>query len=430
MGPELSDSLTRREVLRALGGTALVGGLAGCGVFGSPKNSTKKLTLWYWDRSINDDFLADAHNHVAGLQLEPNKIGINFRTKLLTTLAGHSYAPDITNINSDIATYFPDESAFVDLNTLGAGDLKDQYLDWKWELGVTPSGKMIGFPIDTGPTALMYRTDVFKKAGLPTDPDKLTPMVASWDEYLELGTRLKKVPKTYLVANIGDVYGRALAQSAKQYMTKSGQFIGDQAHVKSAWDYAVKAKKLGVTARIPDGAADWNAGVTSGAIATVDNAVWEAFVIAQTAADTSGKWRVCAGPGGAGNSGGSFMAITKYCRNPKLAFEAIKWLQSPANQTKAYTTIQLFPSALSSLADSAIAKTPSKFFGGQPIGEIFSAAAKAIKPAYYSPYDNLISTQYTNELLNVESAGKDPNKAWEDAVNEAKRQLRHIGVNA
>jgi len=151
----VSRQTTRRDALRILGGGAALAGLAGCGVFGSPKNSSKKLTLWYWDRSINDDFLAAAPKHVTGLQLEPNKIGLSFRTKLLTTLAGHSYAPDITNINSDIATYFPDDSAFVDLYTLGARDLKDQYLDWKWELGVTPSGKMIGFPIDTGPTALM-----------------------------------------------------------------------------------------------------------------------------------------------------------------------------------------------------------------------------------------------------------------------------------
>jgi cellobiose transport system substrate-binding protein len=430
-GPELRRQTTRRDFLRVLSGAAGgvgLAGLAGCGVFGSPENRADKTTLWYWDRSINDDFLANADKHVAGLHLQPNKIGINYRTKLLTTLAGHAFAPDISNINADIATYFPDDSAFVDLYTLGARDLKDQYLDWKWELGVTPTGKMLGFPIDTGPTALMYRTDVFKKAGLPTDPDKVAPMAASWDGYLELGTRLRKVPKTFLVANIGDIFGRAMAQSAQQYMTKSGKFIGDQAHVKSAWDYAVKAHRFGVTSRTPDGTPDWNAGLISGSIATVDNAVWEAFVIQQTAPATSGKWRVCPGPGGAGNSGGSFMAITKYCRNPKLAFEAIKWLQSPSNQTKAYTTIQLFPSALSSLSDPAIDKTPNKFFGGQPIGEIFSAAAKAIKPAYNSAYDNLISTPYTTELLNVESAGKDPNKGWEDAVSEAKRQLRHVGV--
>jgi len=411
-----------------LGGGAALAGLAGCGVFGSPENRADKTTLWYWDRSINDDFLANAGKHVPGLHLQPYKLGGAFRAKLLTTLAGHAYAPDITNINSDIATYFPDESAFVDLYSLGAKELKDQYLDWKWELGVTPAGKMIGFPIDTGPTALMYRADIFKKAGLPTDPDQVAPLVASWDNYLELGTRLKaKLPKTYVVANISDVYQRELGQSPKQYLDKSGKFIGDQAHVKSAWDHAVQASKLGVTARTPDSTNDWNAGVIGGSIATVDNAVWEAFVIEQTAPDTSGKWRVCPGPGGAGNSGGSFMAITKYCRDPKLAFETIKWLQTPANQTKAYTTIQLFPAAIGSLNDKAM-QTPNKFFGGQPIGEVFGAAAKAIKPAYYSPYDNLVQNSYLDELLNVESTGKDPNKAWEDAVSEAKRQLKHIGV--
>lgn len=421
---------SRRDFLRGLSGVA--GGLglvslAGCGVFGSSEDR-RKTTLWYWDRSIDDSFLAKVQKNMPKAHLVPEKIGGDFRAKLLTTLAGHSFVPDITNINSDIATYFPDADQFVDLYTLGARDLKHEYLTWKWDLGVTPDGKMIGFPIDTGPTALMYRVDVFKKAGLPTDPDKVGPMVKTWDGYLEFGSRLvAKLPKTWMVANIGDVYGMVMAQSPKQYLDKDGNFIGDQEHVKRAWDYAVKASKLKINARIPDGAPDWNAGVINGAIATVDQAVWEAFVIEQTAPDTAGKWRVCPGPGGAGNSGGSFMAISKYCEHPDLAFDIIKWLQAPTRQTASYTSIQLFPSALSSLQDKAL-QAPNKFFGGQRAGEIFSAAAKAIKPAYYSPYDNVASPSYAAELLNVESLGKDPDRAWEDAVKEAKRELKHLGL--
>jgi cellobiose transport system substrate-binding protein len=409
----------------AAGGVGLAS-LAGCGVFGSPENRADKTTLWYWDQSIDDSILAKTDKGVPGTHLVPDKIGGSFRSKLLTTLAGHAYAPDITNINSDIATYFPDSDVFVDLYTLGARDLQDQYLSWKWDLGVTPQGRMIGFPIDTGPTAMMYRTDVFKKAGLPTDPDTLAPMVASWDGYLDVGAKLAaKLPNTWLTANIGDVYTMVMAQSPKQYLDKSGKFIGDQAHVKRAWDYAVKARKF--SARSPDGTPDWNAGVINGAIATVVNAVWEASTISQAAASTSGKWRVVPGPGGPGNNGGSFMAITKYCRDPQRAFDIIKWIQSPEHQAESYTSIQLFPSSLKALADPALSK-PNKFYSGQPIGDIFSKAAKAIKPAYYSPYDNVASPSYGTELLNVESLGKDPNQAWEDAVSQAKRQLKHLGL--
>jgi cellobiose transport system substrate-binding protein len=410
-----------------MGGVALLGGLAACG---GGKNSASKMTLWYWNRSLDDGFLAQANKQFASLKLQPNKIAVDYKPKLLTTLAGKSYVPDITNINSDIATYFPDGDQFLDLNDLGAEKVKDLYLPWKWDLGVTASGKMLGFPIDTGPTAFMYRQDLFKKAGLPTDPDEVAKRVATWDGYFDVAKQFQaKNPKVKFVANISNVYSLVLAQSPKQYFDKNDKFIGDQAHVKNAWDRAVEAKKAGLTARISvDYSSDWSGGYSSGGIATLNDAVWAAYILEEAAPTDSGKWRVCLGPGGTGNKGGSFMAITKYCKRPELAFEFIKWLQQPSLQTKTYTQIQLFPSAVSSLADKAII-APDKYFGGQPSGQVFANSAKALKPAYYSPYENVVSASYSAELLNVESLGKNPDKAWEDALSAARKQIKHKGLS-
>lgn len=82
---------------------------------------------------------------------------------------------------------FPSEDRFYNLYDLGAGDIEDQYLPWKWKQGVTPSGQMIGFPMDTGPTALFYREDLFKEAGLPSDPEDVTRQINSWDAYADAG---------------------------------------------------------------------------------------------------------------------------------------------------------------------------------------------------------------------------------------------------
>jgi cellobiose transport system substrate-binding protein len=409
-----------------MGGVALLGGLAACG---GGKNSASKTTLWYWNRSLDDNFLAQANKQFTSLHLQPDKIAVDFKPKLLTTLAGRSYVPDITNINSDIATYFPDEDQFVDLYDLGAKKVQDLYLPWKWELGITPGGKMIGFPIDTGPTAFMYRADLFEKAGLPSEPNGVAEKIASWDGYFDVAEQLQtKLPKSKFVANINNVYSLSLAQSPKQYFDKQGKFIGDQEHIKTAWDHAVEAKKRNLSARIvSDYAADWSGGYSSGGIATLNDAVWAAFILLEGAPATSGKWRVCHGPGPAGNRGGSFMSITKYCKRPELAFEFIKWLQQPSLQTKTYTEIQLFPSTTSSLADKAIV-APDKFFGKQAAGGVFAQAAKELKPAYYSPYEAVVSDSFTNELLNVESVNKNPDKAWEDALSHARKQIKHLGV--
>ena len=400
--------------------------LAGCG---GGKNSASKTTLWYWNRSLDDGFLAQGNKHFSTLHLQPDKIAVDFKPKLLTTLAGESYVPDITNINSDIATYFPDEDQFVDLRDLGADKVKDLYLPWKWDLGITPGGKMVGFPIDTGPTAFMYRADLFKQAGLPFEPDAVAERISTWDDYFSAAEQLQaKVPKTKFVANITNVYNLSLAQSPKQYFDKQGKFIGDQEHVKAAWNHAVEAKQRGLSARTSgDYGSDWSAAYSAGGIATLNDAVWAAYILLEGAPGTSGKWRVCHGPGAAGNRGGSFMAITKYCKRPELAFDFIKWLQQPSLQTKTYSRIQLFPSATSSLADKTLA-APDKFFGGQPAGAVFAASAKELQPAYYSPYEAVVSDSFSAELLNVESLGKNPDKAWEDALSHARREIKHLGV--
>jgi cellobiose transport system substrate-binding protein len=51
-----------------------------------------------------------------------------------------------------------------------------------------------------------------------------------------------------------------------------------------------------------------------------------------------------------------------------------------------------------------------------------------VKPAYFSPYDIQISDTYTDQLANVELAGKDPAQAWDDARTTVTRLLQRKGA--
>jgi cellobiose transport system substrate-binding protein len=124
--------------------------LAGCT---SPRTATPgKLTLWYWTRGLSENVLKEALQRFDAF--DPANVGHDLRPKLLAVLSGDAYVPDMTMVNDDIAGYFGDADRFVDMNTLGADKLRGQYLDWKWQAGSTPDGKLLGFPLDTGPSAL------------------------------------------------------------------------------------------------------------------------------------------------------------------------------------------------------------------------------------------------------------------------------------
>ncbi|KAF6615885.1 carbohydrate ABC transporter substrate-binding protein, partial [Paenibacillus sp. EKM208P] len=45
------------------------------------------LTLWYWNRSIDDELLAQAEKQFPNIELKTQKIGGDFKAKLKTTLA-------------------------------------------------------------------------------------------------------------------------------------------------------------------------------------------------------------------------------------------------------------------------------------------------------------------------------------------------------
>ena len=423
-------TLTRRKLL-AFGAAAATAGLTGCGSRSSLGGSDE-LSMWTWVGSVNDDLIGQAEKAIPGydgMRLSMTRIGSNYKTKVLTALAGKSLVPDIVALNDDVATYFPNADQFHDLYELGAKDLEKDFLPWKWKWGVTPQGKMMAYPMDTGPTALFYRTDVFQKAGIDIDPAAVAQLAPDWDTYIALGKKVKQaVPGSAISDNITSIYAYRMAQQSKRYMTREGQFIGDQDHVRESFDLAVRVVKEGLSANAQNGSTDADAVVTNGKLVAFNAAVWWAQLGPKNAAPkTKGLWRVTAAPGGAGNRGGSFLGITKYCKNPEAAFAFISWLETAKNQAQAFLDPVLFPSTPASYTDSRLS-APDPFFGGQKIVDVFAESAKKYPGAFYSPYDSIIDAPISAELVNVETAGKDPNQAWNDAQRQIERELTRAGA--
>ena len=430
--------LSRRRLLGvSLGGVggALLG-LSGCGASsGSASAGTDHLSLWYWKGSLSDKLLATARRGVPGrpgLRVRGSQIPDgDIDSKVRTSLAARAYVPDITVANSDnLATFFPDEHEFLDLRELGAEKVRDRYLDWKWKSCFTPSGRMIGFPLDAGPTALYYRRDLFEQAGLAYEPADIAEAVPTWEKFIAAGKGLRaKAPgKPYLVSNIGNVFQQILLQSTRQFVDADNRFIGDQEHVRRAWDISVEILRQGLSARITDGTPDYNAAMSGSRVGTMTTAVWAVNSLKESAPKTSGAWRLTTMPDGPGNYGGSYMTLTRYCRDPEAGFAFLTWLLSPENQLRSYQEMSLFPTTPVVYADPAM-RTPDPFFGGQRPIDVFGPAARKAPVVYFSPYEESANTPFFQELTNVEMLGKNPGRAWRDAVNTAETTVSRLGVS-
>ncbi|GLI00796.1 ABC transporter substrate-binding protein [Phytohabitans aurantiacus] len=429
-------TISRRRLLQAglfTVATAAVGASAACGgddESGSTGGDSKDLSLWYWSGGLSEKVVADVSTQFSDITFKATQVGGSFKDKLVTTITSRQFMPDITGIKGEDIAYFMGQAGqFLDLNELGAGDLKSQYLEWKWKQGSTPDGKLIGFPIDIGPTALFYRADIFKKAGLPSEVADVTAAMSTWDAFFDNGAKLKKaLPGTFMVGEAVEVYDMAVGQSTKRYADADKKFIGDQEHIRRAWDLATKAVQLGISFKVASGGQDANAAWNQGTLPAKLGAAWVAGDIKSAAEKTSGNWRIAPMPDGPANQGGSFLSIPKSSGNPKKAFEIITWLLNADNQARGYTDAGLFPAAPAAYKMSALT-SPDEFFGGQVTIDVLGAAAEKIPIAYESEYDSVLREPFAAELSNVETKGKDPEAAWNDAVSAAKKAGERVGVS-
>ncbi|MEV0637987.1 extracellular solute-binding protein [Streptomyces sp. NPDC050619] len=422
--------LSRRRFLQAAALTAATAGATaacGGGTEASGSKDDKDLTLWYWSGGLSDKVVADAKKQFPGISLKTSAVGGDFKTKLLTGLRSAQSAPDITGIKGeDIASFLPNANRFLDLNDLGARKLAPQYLSWKLKQATSQDGKLIGLPIDVGPCAMFYREDLFAKAGLPTDPAKVSSELSTWDDYFQAGVELHKaLPKTFLINNIGSVFSMIVGQGTKRFIDDSNTFIGDQDHIRAAWTTAVKPYTLDIDAKINDNT--WNAAVSGGTLGTELGAAWHALDITSAAPGTKGKWRVANLPGGPSNLGGSFLALPATCGNPEEAFKIISWILNTDNQARGFTDAALFPTSPAAYLKPALTGG-DPFFGGQKTIDIFAPAAEEVPAAYEAPADAAVSAPYFSELTSIEAKGKDPDDAWKDAVSQAKQIAERQGV--
>jgi cellobiose transport system substrate-binding protein len=425
------DLSRRRFIQSAAFATAGASVLAACGGLdngGSGTTDGKELTLWYWGGGLSDAVVADAKRHFDEVSLSSSLIGGTFKQKLLTAMNAGTNVPDITGLKGeDIASILPNASRFIDLNTLGADRIADRFLPWKLQQAQSQDGQQVGLPIDIGPTALFYRRDLFAQAGLPTEPDEVAAAAPTWDEYYTLGQELQRAnPDTFLINNIGSIFSMIVGQGTTRFISEDNTFIGDQDHIRSAWDTAVRAYTLGLDAKINDESI--RAALANGSVATQLSAAWGALDIMDMAPRTSGNWRVAALPGGPSNLGGSFLALPAECRNPEVAFEIITWILSPENEARGFKDAALFP-AVPATYDLPQLNQPDPFFGGQRTIEVFGPAAEGIPSAYEAPADAAASVPYYNELTTIEAQGKDPEDAWNDAVEQAEQIARQQGVS-
>lgn len=388
----------------------------------------KSFEFWSFS-AINQKLSVDAYKQKhPDVDVKLTEVGSSVETaQALTTALAGGKVPDLVLIQGDdLPKFVQQPQNFVDLRTLGADDIKGDYLDWVFKQSVAKDGEVLGIPTDVGGMAMVYRTDLFAAAGLPTDREAVSALWPTWDDYIETGKRYTQQTGKAFVDNAEtSVFYQAVNQvSQKYYDNKDRKPIYDSnPEVRAAFDLGIKAATAGITAKQTSFETAWSAGMAQGQYATVAAPSWMLNSIRSTAPDTKGKWDIARIPGGSGNWGGSYLAIPKRAQNPQAAWNYIKEMQSPQGQLEHFGRVGALPSTPSVYKDEKLATAKDPFFSDAPTGTIYTDSLLELKPFYIGPDSAVIGQEFLNSITNVEQAGGDPATAWDDAVRNIKTAI-------
>ncbi|GAB2807915.1 ABC transporter substrate-binding protein [Actinocorallia aurea] len=350
--------------------------------------------------------------------------------KLLQYLETGSGAGDVVALEEGILTSLRGQAdKFIDFNSYGGAELESKFIKWKYDLGKSLDGKsLMALGTDVGGLAMCYRTDLFEKAGLPTERDEVSKLWPSWADYKSTGEKFQgKVEGTKFVDGPAALYNAILSQEAPKngnytYFDNANAYVADKnPAVRTAFDTVNGLKDLsaGLKAFTPE----WQTGFKKDSFATMACPAWMLGVIKENSGDAyADKWDVASVPGGGGNWGGSYLAVPKQSEHPKEAAELAKFLTSPESQITAFKAVNALPTSPEALKDPQVADAKNDYFNDAPVGQIFAAGASNLQPVQLGVENVSVRTVFEDILIAIGQGQVSPADGWTKAIEDGRKK--------
>lgn len=355
----------------------------------------------------------------------------DYKPKLTQWLAAGSGAGDVVALEEGILNEFKTQPQnFVNLADKGGNELAGNFLPWKFELGKTGDGQLIGLPTDIGGLAVCYRKDLFQKAGLPTDRNAVSALWPTWDQFIATGKKFQaaKTGAKGFVDSVTTSFSALLFQNSEtNFYDKDGKLVADSnPSVRKSWDTVMSMVDEGISARVQTWSKDWEAGFKTGSFAITMCPSWMLGIIKTNSGPANaGKWDVAAVPGGGGNWGGSWLTVPTQSKHQDQAYELAKFLTSPEGEIGAFKEAGPLPSSVQALDDPAFLALKNDYFSNAPVGEIFGKGAKTLKPMVLGPKHQAVKERAFEPAMQAVEQGKlTPDKAWEQALRDATKEAK------
>jgi lactose/L-arabinose transport system substrate-binding protein len=401
-----------------------------------------KVTLWMWkaahDTLTNSGVLDEFAKEYPDVQVEIVEYApADVYQKLPLALQAGTGAPDISLVENSHLAQVVSLGGLTDM-TEWVTPYIDKMNAYKWA-DAELDGKYYAMPWDSGPVVFYYRRDVFEAAGLPSDPDSVSDLVATWDDYFNVCKTIKEKTGSACFSNnkannYGRLYEMMLWQQGLGYYNDEGQVTVDTPEnvatlemMKKFWDEDLTSDQLEWT----DGwYAELAAETDAKPIATLIEAAWMgAFLKGWIAPGTEGKWGVALMPAmqdgqvRAANDGGSAFVIPEQSQNKEAAWALTEFLFGRVeNQVAMFKSSDFFPS-LEAAYDDAVFSEPDPFFADQPVRPVYVDVVKEVPIAHvYGPHYPEMNGFVATAIQKVATGEMSPEEALKEAAEAIRAQ--------
>jgi lactose/L-arabinose transport system substrate-binding protein len=419
----------------------------------APANISGKLTVWCWKAAWTDSivksgaldtFKAKYPNvEIDYVETQPSDL----YQKLPLALSAGTGAPDFACVESSHLAQIVELGGLADLTTQ-VKPYVDKMNAYKWADAML-DGKYYAMPWDSGPVVTYYRRDIFKAAGLASDPDSVSGLLATWDDYLNVcKTILAKTGNSCFASNKANndarLYEMMLWQQGLGYFDSKGKVTVDSTtnvttleELKKFWDAGLLSDQSAWTdgwyAELAAGGTAPVATVGPGTpepaavkpVATLVEAAWMgAFLKGWIAPGTEGMWGVAkmpamqAGQARSSNDGGSNVVIPDQSQNKAAAWALTEWLMGKTDsQVAIFKASDFFPSLETTYTDSVF-NEPDPFFANQTTRLAYIDAAKIVPVGYiYGPHYALMNGHVQTAIQKVATGASSVQAALTEAAN-------------
>lgn len=341
-------------------------------------------------------------------------------TAMTTALTTATNLPDVMTLEVEYVGRFARGIGLEDLSRPPYNVRQDRpkFVPYAFDQATDRTGAVLAVPTDIGPGTLLYRADLFAKAGVSE-----AELTASWDGYVAAGAKVKAVTGARLLPHareIKDIVIRTGLQPGEGlFFDRQSRALADTPRFHRAFELALKVRQQGLDAKGVPWTSDWAEGFKRGGIASMMIGAWMAGHLNNwLAPDTRGRWRTAQLPEGAfAASGGTFYAIPRRA-NPahkRAAWDFIRLMtMNRSRQLAAFKSEDAFPALLETF-DDPFFEQPIEFLGGQAGRTVWREAARHIQAVPVHKQDSFAGEVINTELDKVLNRGKKIETALADA---------------